>query len=204
MASSTVIFLILCCRSQYEHGLLSHEESKPRYRLRPDSIGNGHAYSATGVTDASHDTTCSPSPPTQKGQSMNPNNYAAFVAIDWGDKTHAFAIQTVGIERRQTGQIEASAEALHGWLETMKQTYSGRPVALAIEAGRNALIHALVEHPWLEIYPVHPATSARFRKAFTPSGAKDDGPDAESLLTLLALHRDQLTRLYSVARHGNP
>jgi transposase len=127
---------------------------------------------------------------------MNPINYAAFVAIDWGDKTHAFAIQTVGIERRQTGQIEASAEALHGWLETMKQTYSGRPVALAIEAGRNALIHALVEHPWLEIYPVHPATSARFRKAFTPSGAKDDGPDAESLLTLLALHRDQLTRLY--------
>lgn len=126
---------------------------------------------------------------------MKTTDYAALVALDWGDKTHAFACQTAGSNEKQTGQIEASAEALHGWLETMHQTHGGRPVALAIEAGRNALLHALLEHPWLEIYPVHPATSARFRTAFTPSGAKDDGPDAEMLLTLLALHRDQLTRL---------
>ena len=126
---------------------------------------------------------------------MNTTDYAALVALDWGDKTHAFAYQATGRSELQTGQIEASAEALHGWLETMKETHGGRPVALVIEAGRNALLHALVEHPWLEIYPVHPATSARFRTAFTPSGAKDDGPDAAMLLTLLARHRDQLTRL---------
>lgn len=126
---------------------------------------------------------------------MKTTDYAALVALDWGDKMHAFACQTAGSNEKQTGQIEASAEALHGWLETMQQTYGGRPVALVIEAGRNALLHALLEHPWLEIYPVHPATSARFRTAFTPSGAKDDGPDAEMLLIILALHRDQLTRL---------
>ena len=126
---------------------------------------------------------------------MNTTDYAALVALDWGDKTHAFACQTTGSNELQTGQIESSAEALHSWLETMKQIHGGRPVALVIEAGRNALLHALVEHPWLEIYPVHPATSARFRTAFTPSGAKDDGPDAEMLLTLLTRHRDQLTRL---------
>jgi len=126
---------------------------------------------------------------------MKTTDYAALVALDWGDKTHAFACQTAGSSELQTGQIEASAEALHDWLETMKQTHEGRPVALVIEAGRNALLHALLEHPWLEIYPVHPATSARFRTAFTPSGAKDDGPDAEMLLTLLSRHRDQLTRL---------
>ena len=126
---------------------------------------------------------------------MQTTDYAALVALDWGDKTHAFACQTTESSEKQTGQIEASAEALHGWLETMQQTYGGRRVALVIEAGRNALLHALLEHPWLDIYPVHSATSARFRTAFKPSGAKDDGPDAESLLTLLALHRDQLTRL---------
>ena len=66
-------------------------------------------------------------------------------------------------------------------------------VALTVEAGRNALLHALLEHAWLTVYPVHPATSARFRRAFTPSGAKDDGPDALVILTLLRLHREQLT-----------
>ena len=126
---------------------------------------------------------------------MNTTDYAALVALDWGDKTHAFARQTTGTNETETGQIEASAEALHGWLETMEQTYGGRAVALVIEAGRNVLLHALLEHPWLEIYPVHSATSARFRTAFVPSGAKDDGPDAEMLLTLLARHRDLLTRL---------
>jgi len=42
---------------------------------------------------------------------------------------------------------------------------------------------------------VHPATSAHFRTAFTPSGAKDDGPDAVVILTLLRTHRAKLTPL---------
>lgn len=70
----------------------------------------------------------------------------------------------------------------------------GRPVALALEAGRNGLLHARIEHAsWLTIYPIHPATSARFRLAFAPSGAKDDAPDAEMILALLRQHRDRLT-----------
>lgn len=81
-----------------------------------------------------------------------------------------------------------------GWSNSATAA-GGRPVALALEAGRNALLHALLEHPWLTVYPVHPATSARFRKAFTPSGAKDDGPDAVVILTLLRLHRGQLQPL---------
>ena len=119
----------------------------------------------------------------------------ALVALDWGDKTHAFARQMAGVDGIETGVIAATPEALHTWLELLGQTCAGKPVALAVEAGRNALLHALLEHPWLTIYPVHPATSARFRKAFTPSGAKDDGPDAVVLLTLLRTHRDQLRPL---------
>ena len=38
-------------------------------------------------------------------------------------------------------------------------------------------------------------TVARFRTAFTPSGAKDDGPDAVVILTLLRTHRAQLSPL---------
>lgn len=126
---------------------------------------------------------------------MKNDDDAALVALDWGDKTHAFARQMAGVDGIETGAIEATPEALHAWLEQLRATCGGRPVALAVEAGRNALLHALLEHPWLTIYPVHPATSARFRKAFTPSGAKDDGPDAVVILTLLRTHRAQLTPL---------
>jgi transposase len=126
---------------------------------------------------------------------MKNETYAALVALDWGDKTHAFARQVSGAERIEQGSIEATPEALHAWLEQLGRAHEGKPVALAVEAGRNSLLHALLEHPWLTVYPVHPATSARFRTAFTPSGAKDDGPDAVVILTLLRTHRDELTPL---------
>ncbi len=67
---------------------------------------------------------------------------------------------------------------------------------MILEAGRNAVLHVLVEHAWLDVYPIHPATCARLRKAFTPSGAKDDVPDAEVMLTLLLRHGDQLRALH--------
>ena len=126
---------------------------------------------------------------------MKNETYTALVALDWGDKTHAFARQSTGADGIERGEIEATPEALHAWLAELGKTHEGKPVALAVEAGRNSLLHALLEYPWLTIYPVHPATSARFRKAFTPSGAKDDGPDAVVILTLLRMHRAQLTPL---------
>lgn len=65
-------------------------------------------------------------------------------------------------------------------------------MALAIEASRGAVIHALLEYPWLRVYPINPVTSARYRKAFRPSGAKDDLPDADVLLDLVRHHADKL------------
>jgi transposase len=122
------------------------------------------------------------------------DDYAALVALDWGDTTHSFAWHKTDDPKSHRGSLAATPEALHAWLEQLREACGGRPVALAIEAGRNGLLHALFEHgSWLTIYPIHPATSARFRLAFSPSGAKDDGPDADVLLALLRQHRDRLT-----------
>ncbi len=120
-------------------------------------------------------------------------DYAALVALDWGDTEHAFALRCETTET--TGTIPAAAESLHGWLEQLGARHGQRPVALAIEAGRNAVLHALVAYPWLTIYPIHPATSERFRKAFTPSGSASDRTDAQVLLTILTQHRHQLRPL---------
>ena len=85
-----------------------------------------------------------------------------------------------------------SPEQLHGWLRQLQERFQGRPVALALETSKGPLINLLMNVPWLAIFPIHPATSARMRRAFTPSGAKDDTPDALVLLALLRNHRDRL------------
>lgn len=126
---------------------------------------------------------------------MNTTDYAAHVALDWGDKTHAFALQIAGAEGIETGTIEATPEALLDWLDKLHGRCHAKPVALAVEAGRNALLRVLVAHTWLTVYPVHSATSGRFRQAFIPSGAKDDIPDALVILKLLRHHRDELSAL---------
>jgi transposase len=125
---------------------------------------------------------------------MHATDYAAFVAMDWGDEKHAIAQRLSG-GAIEPHELPATAEALHGWLDELGQRCRHRPVALAIEAGRNAVVHALAGHPWLTVYPIHPATSERYRTAFTPSGAKDDQPDALVLLQILEQHRELLRPL---------
>lgn len=118
----------------------------------------------------------------------------AWIGLDWGDKEHAFALHD-SLGKSELGTLTHSAENLHQWLQGLGERYGGRPVALAIEASRGAVIHALLEYPWLTLYPINPITSARYRSAFTPSGAKDDLPDAKVLLELVRLHTDKLRPL---------
>jgi transposase len=118
----------------------------------------------------------------------------AWIGLDWGHKTHAFVVQE-GTAPPTEGTLTHSAESLHTWLRDLEKRFGGRPVALAIEASRGAVIHALVQYPWLTIYPVNPITSARYRQAFTPSGASDDLPDARVLLELVRDHAAKLRPL---------
>src|ERR1041385_1629431 len=120
--------------------------------------------------------------------------FAALIGMDWGDQSHAIAIDVPGVPI-ETLALEHSAENLHQWLDKLEVRFGGRPVAVAIEASRGAAVYALLERPWITIYPIHLATSTRHRAAFRPSGAKDDTPDALVLLSLLQHHRHRLRPL---------
>jgi transposase len=120
--------------------------------------------------------------------------WAALVGLDWGHGTHAIALQLAGT-KIETLILDHSAEHLHQWLDELEQRCGGKPVAVAIEASKGAAVYALLERPWITVYPIHPATSTRHRSAFRPSGAKDDTPDALVLLSLLQHHRDRLRPL---------
>ena len=118
----------------------------------------------------------------------------AWIGLDWGHKTHAFAVQERG-QAPEEGTLEHSAESLHAWLRGLEKRWGGRPVALGLETSRGAVIHVLLQYAWLTLYPINPMTSARYRTAFTPSGASDDVPDARVLLELVRDHAAKLRPL---------
>lgn len=125
----------------------------------------------------------------------DPARFAALIGLDWGDRQHALALRPAGTRITETFTLDHSAETVRAWLQAIEQRFGGQPVALALETSKGPLIHLFFDVPWLTVYPIHPATSARMRKAFTPSGAKDDTPDAQVLLSLLVHHLEPLRPL---------
>ena len=120
-------------------------------------------------------------------------DYAALIGLDWGDQAHAIALQDQALSSPDKSSIPHSAESLQDWINALRKRFGGRPVAIALEAKHAPVVHALMQVEFITLYPVNPKTSACYRQAFNPSGAKDDLPDADLLLDLLRTHRDKLT-----------
>ncbi len=117
---------------------------------------------------------------------------AAFVSLDWADQKHAVALQEAGSDQRHRFILDHTPEALQNWIQSLRDRFGGRPVAVAVEQKRGALIYALMHVEFLHLYPVNPVTVAKMREAFRPSGAKDDPSDADLLLDILMSHRHYL------------
>jgi transposase len=134
-------------------------------------------------------------PATGASTDLPLGEYACYIGLDWGDQKHVIALRAregLGVE---CSELASKPETVHQWLELLQNRFGGRPVALAVEASKGAIIDILLEYPWLTIYPVHPATSRRFSMAFSPSGAANDEPDAKNLLEILCCHRHRLRAL---------
>jgi transposase len=128
--------------------------------------------------------------------SANEPDFAAFIAIDWADREHAWAMQVAGGPSRETGKLAHTPDAIELWAMQWAARFPGRRVAVALEQSRGALLYALQKYPHLVLYSVHPSTSYAYRKAMFPSGSKDDPRDADLLLDLLTLHRRRLRALH--------
>jgi transposase len=121
--------------------------------------------------------------------------WAAFLAIDWADRKHVWKLQPAGNEPCEQGELEQTPEAIEVWATQLATRFEGRPIAVALEQSRGAVVFALTKYRHLYLYPVHPATLAHFRQAMVPSGAKNDPGDTGMLLELLVHHRARLRRL---------
>ncbi len=123
------------------------------------------------------------------------NHYAAFIATDWADKQHVFSLQVAGQSKKETGTLEQKPEVIGPWVAKLRERFGGRPIAVAVEQSRGALIHALLSYDFLVIYPLHPTTVAKFREAFKSSGAKSDPLDTDQILQILTKHLELLKPL---------
>jgi transposase len=118
--------------------------------------------------------------------------FAALIGLDWADRRHAVCLQVTGKPTLEFTTVVHKPEALDAWATALRQRFAGRPVAVCLELRKGPLVYALAKYDFLILFPIHPQTVARYRRAFTPSRAKDDPSDAEVLLDLLARHRDKL------------
>ena len=121
--------------------------------------------------------------------------FSALVGIDWADQKHAWCLQAADTTRRENGEVEHTPEAIEAWVGQLCRRFDNRPIAVAVEQVKGALVFMLSKYGSLHLFPVPPTMSAKMREALYPSGSKDDPRDADLLLELLLQHRDKLRRL---------
>jgi transposase len=120
--------------------------------------------------------------------------FAAHIGLDWADQKHFWAMRTAD-GKQQHGELDNTPEAVQVWAAELEQRFHGRPVAVALEQARGAVIAMLCKYGHLVLFPIHPNTLTNYRKAFSPSGAKSDARDADLALELLVAHPHRLRRL---------
>lgn len=127
-------------------------------------------------------------------EAMSTSGYAAWIGLDWADQKHFWVMRTPE-GQTQRGELRNTPEAVEIWAAELAQRFPGRPIALALEQSRGAVISMLSKYAHLVLFPVHSSTLANYRKAFSPSGAKGDPSDADLILELLIKHSDRLRPL---------
>ncbi|KRB64169.1 IS110 family transposase [Noviherbaspirillum sp. Root189] len=120
--------------------------------------------------------------------------YTAYIGIDWADRKHDFCLQVAGGDTQESGVLEHTPEAIERWATTLHKRFGG-PIAVCLETTKGPLVNALLRYEFFALFPVHAATLAGYRKAFSPSGAKDDPSDARIALDLLLRHPERLQAL---------
>lgn len=126
----------------------------------------------------------SPAPP--------PEDYAAFIGLDWGDQKHALSLCAAGSTAVERATLEQTPEALAEWANNLRTRFPNRKIAVALEQARGPLLAGLSQYEHIVAFPVNPKSLARFREALYPSRSKDDPVDGDLLLELLCKHRGHL------------
>jgi len=120
------------------------------------------------------------------------NDFAALIGIDWADRKHDICELPAGTANYQYAVISSKPSSIHTWAMSLKKRYPDKNVAVGCELMKGPLIYALSKYQHITLFPINPSTVAKYRKAFTCSGAKNDPSDALIQTEILERHMDKL------------
>lgn len=120
--------------------------------------------------------------------------FKAYIGIDWADKKHDVCIQKANSPDRVFQVVPHVPADIDKWVHKLVKQY-GAPIAVAIELNKGPIINALTKYDGLVIFPIHPATLAKYRTAFRPSRAKDDPTDAALAVDLILQYPNRFSPL---------
>jgi transposase len=127
-------------------------------------------------------------------------NYSVYVGIDWANDKHDLCIQQANSDKRKFKVIKHSANTVNDWIIKLHKQYKGQ-IAVAVELSKGPIVYALQKYKFVTIHPVNPSMLAQYRKAFSPSGAKDDPTDAELALDLMLNYPKKIKALKMESEH---
>ena len=120
--------------------------------------------------------------------------YSAYVGIDWASAKHDICVQAADGGAREFACISSQPEAIEAWAQDLYRRFGGL-IAVALELSKGPIVSALQKYDFFVLYPINPSTLAKYREAFTPSGAKDDPTDAELAVDLMTRHGERFSPL---------
>jgi transposase len=130
--------------------------------------------------------------------SLNIDEAAFFVGIDWATEIHAVCVQDTGGRRVAAFDVEHTADGLAALMRRLGRIGEPGSMPVGIERPDGRLVDALLEagHP---VVPVKPNAIKTWRDGEVLSGAKSDAGDAEVIAEYLRLrhHRLQLATPYT-------
>lgn len=132
----------------------------------------------------------------------------ALMGLDWATDKHDVQLLETGTEKPEHLVLKHSAESIEKWVGKLRERFGEEArIAVCLELAKGPIVSALEKYDMFVLYPVNPASLAKYRQTWAPSRAKDDPSDALLLLELLRRYPDKLkplkresTELRTVAR----
>lgn len=124
-----------------------------------------------------------------------PSHFAAHIGLDWADTKHDFCLKTTASDEFEYGLIQHTPESIDAWALALQTRFNNQPIAICLELKAGPVVYALLKYHFIVLFPVPPNALAKYREAFTQSGAKDDPSDAFLQLDYLRKHPEALKPL---------
>ncbi len=66
-------------------------------------------------------------------RTSHPDDFAAFVGLDWADAKHDICLQAADTDKPEACVLQHKPEAIEAWVSALRQRFQGQPIAIALE-----------------------------------------------------------------------